>query len=41
MAPHSLDTPYRGGFVGSEHRFALSVFFEDPTPTASFITPII
>src|ERR1700755_3422155 len=27
MAPHSLDTPYRGGFVGSEHRFALSVYF--------------
>jgi acyl-CoA thioester hydrolase len=24
-----LDTPYRGGFVGSEHRFALSVYFED------------
>ena len=25
----SLDTPYRGGFVGSEHHFALSVYFED------------
>jgi acyl-CoA thioester hydrolase len=24
-----LDTPYRGGFVGFEHRFALSVYFED------------
>ena len=24
-----LDTPYRGGFVGSEHRFALTVYFED------------
>jgi acyl-CoA thioester hydrolase len=24
-----LDTPYRGGFVGREHRFALSVYFED------------
>ena len=24
-----LDQPYRGGFVGSEHRFALSVYFED------------
>jgi acyl-CoA thioester hydrolase len=24
-----FDTPYRGGFVGSEHRFALSVYFED------------
>src|SRR5215217_5490733 len=34
MAAESLDTPYRGGFVpsengGSEHRFALSVYFED------------
>ena len=29
MAPHSLDTPYRGGFVGPEHHFALSVYFED------------
>jgi acyl-CoA thioester hydrolase len=25
----SLDTPYRGGFAGPEHRFALSVYFED------------
>jgi len=25
----SLDRPYRGGFVGREHRFALSVYFED------------
>ena len=24
-----LDTPYRGGFVGREHRFALTVYFED------------
>jgi acyl-CoA thioester hydrolase len=29
MPADSLDTPYRGGFVGSEHRFALSVYFED------------
>jgi acyl-CoA thioester hydrolase len=29
MAPNSLDTPYRGGFVGNEHRFALSIYFED------------
>jgi len=29
MASESLDTPYRGGFVGNEHRFALSVYFED------------
>ena len=25
----SLDQPYRGGFVGHEHRFALTVYFED------------
>ena len=25
----SLDTPYRGGFVGTEHHFALTVYFED------------
>ena len=25
----ALDTPYRGGFAGSEHRFALTVYFED------------
>jgi len=24
-----LDTPYRGGFAGNEHRFALTVYFED------------
>jgi acyl-CoA thioester hydrolase len=29
MAGESLDTPYRGGFIGSEHHFALSVYFED------------
>jgi acyl-CoA thioester hydrolase len=29
MAADSLDTPYRGGFVGNEHHFALSVYFED------------
>jgi acyl-CoA thioester hydrolase len=29
MAGESLDTPYRGGFVGDEHRFALTVYFED------------
>jgi acyl-CoA thioester hydrolase len=29
MAGESLDTPYRGGFIGSEHRFALTVYFED------------
>ena len=29
MASKELDTPYRGGFQGTEHRFALSVYFED------------
>jgi acyl-CoA thioester hydrolase len=29
MAPEKLDTPYRGGFVGAEHHFALTVYFED------------
>lgn len=29
MAAHSLDTPYRGGFIGAEHHFALTVYFED------------
>ena len=24
-----LDTPYRGGFAGPEHHFALTVYFED------------
>jgi acyl-CoA thioester hydrolase len=24
-----FDQPYRGGFVGAEHRFALTVYFED------------
>ena len=24
-----FDQPYRGGFVGPEHRFALTVYFED------------
>ena len=32
----ALDTPYRGGFVGAEHRFALSVYFED-TDTAGIV----
>ncbi len=31
-----LDTPYRGGFVGSEHHFALSIYFED-TDTAGIV----
>ena len=29
MAADLLDTPYRGGFVGAEHHFALTVYFED------------
>jgi acyl-CoA thioester hydrolase len=29
MERSDLDTPYRGGFAGREHRFALSVYFED------------
>lgn len=29
MSGHDLDTPYRGGLVGREHRFALTVYFED------------
>ena len=29
MAASPFDTPYRGGFVGHEHHFALSVYFED------------
>ena len=29
MAEPPFDTPYRGGFVGGEHHFAISVYFED------------
>ena len=32
----TLDTPYRGGFVGAEHHFALTVYFED-TDTAGVV----
>jgi acyl-CoA thioester hydrolase len=31
-----LDTPYRGGFVGPDHHFALTVYFED-TDTAGVV----
>jgi acyl-CoA thioester hydrolase len=31
-----FDQPYRGGFVGGEHRFALTVYFED-TDTAGIV----
>ena len=36
MATQSLDTPYRGGFIGAEHHFALTVYFED-TDTAGVV----
>ena len=36
MEGESLDTPYRGGFIGGEHRFALTVYFED-TDTAGVV----
>ena len=32
----SIDTPYRGAFVGREHHFALTVYFED-TDTAGVV----
>ena len=31
-----LSTPYRGGFIGPEHHFALTVYFED-TDTAGVV----
>ena len=36
MASNPLDQPYRGGFIGPEHHFALTVYFED-TDTAGII----
>ena len=36
MDPSPFDRPYRGGFVGKEHRFALTVYFED-TDTAGIV----
>lgn len=36
MEASAFDQPYRGGFVGAEHRFALSVYFED-TDTAGIV----
>jgi len=36
MSCSDLDTPYRGGFAGPEHRFALTVYFED-TDTAGVV----
>jgi len=32
----SLDQPYRGGFIGHDHHFALTVYFED-TDTAGVV----
>lgn len=29
MPATPLDTPYRGGFIGAAHHFALTVYFED------------
>lgn len=36
MSASQFDTPYRGGFVGPEHHFALTVYFED-TDTAGVV----
>ena len=36
MSQSTLDTPYRGGFIGPEHHFALTVYFED-TDTAGVV----
>jgi acyl-CoA thioester hydrolase len=36
MSGGDLDTPYRGGFVGQQHHFALTVYFED-TDTAGVV----
>ena len=36
MAAPEFDMPYRGGFVGTEHHFALTVYFED-TDTAGVV----
>jgi acyl-CoA thioester hydrolase len=36
MTGEDLDTPYRGGFAGRQHHFALTVYFED-TDTAGVV----
>ncbi len=36
MTVSPFDTPYRGGFAGPQHRFALTVYFED-TDTAGIV----
>jgi len=36
MTSSPLDQPYRGGFTGRQHRFALTIYFED-TDTAGIV----
>jgi len=36
MSGADFDTPYRGGFLGADHHFALTVYFED-TDTAGVV----
>ena len=36
MEPSPFDQPYRGGFAGKQHHFALTVYFED-TDTAGIV----
>ena len=36
MTSSHFDQPYRGGFTGLEHRFALTIYFED-TDTAGIV----
>ncbi len=36
MQSQTFDQPYRGGFVGRQHHFALTVYFED-TDTAGIV----
>ena len=36
MVDQPFDQPYRGGFIGPRHRFALTVYFED-TDTAGIV----
>ena len=36
MTSSQFDQPYRGGFVGSQHHFALTIYFED-TDTAGIV----
>ncbi len=36
MTTSDFDQPYRGGFAGPQHRFALTVYFED-TDTAGIV----